>query len=71
MATKTIKQWFNTLKEPYKTQAINNTDKAILECITEDINNALEKAFTWSRSSEGHYYWSKLNQEYYVPRGTK
>lgn len=62
MATKTVQEWFDTLKEPYKTQAINNTDKDTLKDTAENLSNALEKSFFWLASSEGHDYWSEVNR---------
>lgn len=57
---KTIKEWFNTLEEPYKTQALKNTKADILSEKAEDLSDALLRAFIWIDSPEGHEYWDEL-----------
>lgn len=61
MATKTIKEWFEILKEPYKTQAINNTDEGILILEVGSLWDALVSAFDWEHTEEGTCYWKKLS----------
>ena len=57
---KTIKEWLNTLKEPYKSKAIQQINKDILELQCNSITDALLKMFDWSESEEGLEYWSDL-----------
>lgn len=58
---KTIIEYLETLDEPYKTQAINNTDKDYLQDNKNSITEALKVAFLWSESPEGHHYWDDLH----------
>ena len=62
---KTIREWFNELPDPYRTQAINNADSILLDnksvgknCVS--LLDALEKAFIWENSPEDFQYWVNL-----------
>jgi hypothetical protein len=57
---KTIKDWLNTLKEPYKSKAIQQTNKDILEIQCNNITDALLKMFEWESSEEGDLFWDEL-----------
>ena len=57
---KTIKEWLNTLKEPYKSKAIQQTNKDILELQCNSITDALLKMFEWESSEEGDLFWDNL-----------
>ena len=57
---KTIKQWLNTLDEPYKSKAIQQTNKDILELQCNSITDALLKMFEWESSEEGDLFWDNL-----------
>lgn len=59
---KTIKEWLEDLPEPYRTQALNNTDEDLLEITEETQSEALNTAFWWSETKEGHDYWSQLSE---------
>ena len=57
---KTIKQWLNTLNEPYKTKAIQQTNKDRLKEKVDSLIIALYKMFVWEDSVEGDEYWRDL-----------
>lgn len=57
---KTIKEWLNTLDEPYKSKALRQTNKDILELQCNSITNALLKMFEWESSKEGDLFWDNL-----------
>ena len=57
---KTIKQWLNTLDEPYKSKAIQQTNKDILNKKAKDLISSLYCMFDWSESEEGLEYWIDL-----------
>ena len=57
---KTIKDWLNTLDEPYKSKAIQQTNKDILELQCNSITDALLKMFEWESSEEGDLFWDNL-----------
>ena len=57
---KTVKQWLNTLKEPYKTKAIQQTNKEILKTKESSLIDALYSMFVWEGSKEGDQYWRDL-----------
>lgn len=56
---KTIREWFEELPEPYRSEAIDNCKR----CDNEEVSlpDALQAGFNWSTSKQGHSYWSKLN----------
>jgi len=58
---KTIKQWLETLEEPYKTEALNNSYSSNEAIEVMSLSEALKWAFTWSVTNEGHYYWCNLH----------
>ena len=57
---KTIKQWLNTLNEPYKTKALQQTNKDRLKEKVDSLIIALYKMFVWEDSVEGDEYWRDL-----------
>lgn len=57
---KTIKEWLEELPEPYSTQALNNADELLLNCTYGTQSEALEEAFVWFATEEGHDYWEQL-----------
>ena len=57
---KTIKQWLNTLDEPYKSKALRQTNEDILELQCNSITDALLKMFEWESSEEGDLFWDNL-----------
>lgn len=57
---KTIKYWLNKLDEPYKTKAIQQTNKDILKEEVDSLIIALYKMFVWEDSQEGDEYWRDL-----------
>lgn len=57
----TIKEWLEELPEPYRTQALTNARPDRLTIKRTSITSAIDNAFSWSDSQEGHVYWSKLN----------
>ena len=50
---KTIKKWLNTLKEPYKSKALQQTNEDILNMHCNSLINSLYQMFSWSESDEG------------------
>lgn len=54
---KTVKQWLDTLKEPYKTEAFNNTLKGTLNRTAYSLHSALMMSFVFHSSREGNDYW--------------
>ena len=65
---KPIKQWLEELPEPYRTQALENCQEEFyLKKCTSSQHLALEHAFFWGKTPQGHNYWSdiwkKLQQE--------
>ncbi len=61
MLTKTIKEWLETLEEPYREQALVNFESYCNDDDqVESVIEALYQAFYWEESPEGHRYWSKL-----------
>jgi len=64
---KTIREWLEQLPEPYRGQAMANMDiqrPGDLGGEHPCIRNAIEAAFRWDDSKEGHEYWSDLRDKY-------
>lgn len=52
--SKTIREWFEELPEPYRTHAIAHASKrGMLECGTESLPDALTGAFYWEETPKG------------------
>lgn len=58
--SKTIKQWLETLPEPYRTRALENIYLGKTEHICNCIEDALISAFSWENSKQGLAYWQKI-----------
>lgn len=66
---KTFREWFEEFPEPYKTQAILNTEKSEFSkgvytpCYTSgDLKCVLSAAFNFSKSTEGREYWVEFQK---------
>ena len=61
-SSNTIEDWLNTLDEPYRTQAIENTKElegtGRLYETADNMLDALMMAFVWAESPEEHKYWA-------------
>ena len=57
---KTNKDWFETLEEPYRTQALENTIRIFNE---ESLSDSLLRSFNWKNSPERHHYWETLHNK--------
>ena len=59
---KTVKEWLETLDEPYRSQALENLNMNIeyADILEPSLADALSGAFTWKGTPQGHDYWSKL-----------
>jgi len=60
---KKINYYLNQLPEPYRSQAISNTDESHLNAFATDLKYAIYNAFLWSESNEGLEYWVNLKNE--------
>lgn len=65
---KTIKEWLETLPEPYRAQALKNIaehpfdDKTDLTTPVESLAEAID-SFEWFATEEGHDYWEELYEK--------
>jgi len=61
--TKTIKQWLETLLEPYRGQALenlaNNSNRKE-DCKADSLNDAILRGFTWEATPQGAEYWKEV-----------
>lgn len=63
MEQKTIKEWFETLPEPIRSQAMENTDDETLKIKESALHMAIQGAFAWYKTSEqgqGWEYWNHI-----------
>jgi len=69
---KTVKEWLETLPEPYRTQALENAIKSKLDDSSPDFGSAVIMGFIWEKSPQGWDYWNKIfirasNEEFRKP----
>jgi len=59
----TVLFWLEQLPEPYRAEALNHVreDTKHIECF--EFYRAIDKAFTWSDTPQGHDYWSDLGRK--------
>lgn len=60
---KTIKEWLEELPEPYRTQALENSDIIHNNNKSDSLPSALDMAFNWPQTNQGWEYWHKLFSE--------
>lgn len=61
---KTPEQWFQMLREPYRSEAIANINKHYFD-YKENPNStddALFYSFEWRNSPQGHTYWEEIHE---------
>lgn len=61
---KTAKEWFETLPEPERTQALFNTEDIDIANECRTLSDAIETSFVWHQTREGYKYWRKLAYKY-------
>jgi hypothetical protein len=61
---KTIKEWLEELPEPYRSEALENSEDWSWDNKQEvkSLATALDCAFIWSLSPQGQDYWMKLRK---------
>lgn len=57
---KTIKEWFETLPEPIRSQAIINTRVCDLINRENSLSEAIWNSFIWEKTFEGLDYWKDI-----------
>lgn len=62
---KTARAWFETLKEPYRSQAIKASEETVrisrIEKLYPSLSEALLADFTWQDTPQGWLYWNKIH----------
>lgn len=53
----TVGYWLNKLREPYRTQALENSTEEKLTQSAWDAQSAILYAFHWNETKEGAQYW--------------
>lgn len=53
-------KFFNELKEPERSEAIENYDEKYKNDIPSELNNALTNGFDWGKSKQGYKYWNDI-----------
>ncbi len=62
---KTFRELFEELDEPYRSQAIVNSEEygfVLDEEYADTVQDAIVYGFSWRDTEEGCYYWSKLHE---------
>lgn len=57
---KTIKEWLETLPEPYRSQALENMNKNNSDEKMNSLSNTLGIAFVWGNTKQGSLYWNDV-----------
>lgn len=60
---KTAKEWFEEFPEPYRTQALDNADKELLNFKFSSALEAVKGTFFWDDSPERHDYWHDFKHQ--------
>jgi hypothetical protein len=71
---KTIREWLSELSEPYRSQALenmNNDKEADGDRLRDSLFSAISGAFVWSKSIEGHEYWSDFSSSLMVVKSNR
>ena len=60
--SKSAKEWFKQLPEPYRTQAIENSDR--LDAVYQSLAGALIRNFNWQDTPEGqgYHHWNDIRE---------
>lgn len=58
---KTRLQWYNTLPEPIRTMAIENTDKSELQNRYEHLYLSISTGFLWGETKQGAPFWKLVS----------
>lgn len=61
--TKTIREWFDELPEPQRSQAIENMHKTLQNKVIPSLSMAIRAGFQWSGSTQGFIYWRNIAAE--------
>ena len=65
---KTVKEWLETLDEPYRSQALENLNPQYADILENDLIDALSGAFDWGDSPEDFEYWEDIGDRIYDNR---
>jgi hypothetical protein len=63
MANKTIIEWLNELKEPYRSEAIEESVDWLHKVKKPSLGEALAGSFMWGLSKQGEDYWIEVYDE--------
>ena len=58
---KTIKQHLSELPEPYQSEALANMLPESSDYMQYTAHGAINRAFPWNRTKQGHMYWAVLH----------
>jgi len=58
---KTVKEWLETLDEPYRSQALENGNIQYASITEDNVYEALWGAFNWGESPQGYEYWNRFH----------
>lgn len=58
--TKKIRQWLETLPEPYRTQALRNAEPDQLQKEAYDLGHAIIDSCAWNDTPEKGEYWADV-----------
>lgn len=61
MSRMKVKEWLNLLEEPYRTLALANMREIESESTREQMSHAINIAFTWDDTPQGHQFWQTIH----------
>ena len=59
----TVKEWLETLPEPYRSQAIKNNNYSGNNRQVRALADAIDSAFDWDITDEGQDYWEEVYEK--------
>jgi len=65
---KTIKEWLMELPDGYREMALENMYEENKSIVVRNMEDAINRAFTWEESQEGDVFWLAVYNHYFISR---
>jgi hypothetical protein len=65
---KTVKEWLMELPDGYRERALENMYEENKSIVVRNMEDAINRAFTWEESQEGDVFWLAVYNHYFISR---
>jgi hypothetical protein len=65
---KTVKEWLMELPDGYREMALANMCEENKSIVVRNMEDAINRAFTWEESQEGDVFWLAVYNHYFISR---